>query len=217
MYYYTYLVICTEGNFKGKIYFGCHRTKKLNDGYIGSGRKLKDYLKKYPTGYYREIIRYYNSDEELKQAERELIKQHLNKDYCLNLCEGGQWGKLSEEIRKEIGKKVSLSLKGHIVNNETRKKISLSNKGLQTRLGQYHKEISKNTISNSLKGHKVSDETKQKISNSCKGNIPPNKNKKTSDVIKQKISQANKGKPSAIKGKHKVWDNKELNLYHFEQ
>lgn len=216
MYYYTYLVICTEGKFKGKVYFGCHRTKKLNDGYIGSGRKLKDYLKKYPNGYYREIIAYYNSEEELKQAERELISPHLNKSYCLNLCEGGQWGKLSDDILKEIGRKVSISNKGHVVTDETRKKISSANKGLQTRLGQQHKENSKNKISNSLKGHTVTSDTRKKISEACKGKNPWNKGIECSEEQKTKISQANKGKASAIKGKHKVWDNKELNIYHYE-
>lgn len=88
-FYYTYLVICTEGSFRGKVYFGQHQTNNLNDGYIGSGNLLKDYLKKYPDGYYREIIKFYSSEEELNKAEYELIKPHLNKEYCINIKDGG--------------------------------------------------------------------------------------------------------------------------------
>lgn len=30
------------------------------------------------------------------------------------------------------------------------------------------------------------------------------------------MSEAMKGKPCSTKGKHKVWDDKENNIYHFE-
>ena len=49
-----------ESSLYGKIYYGCHETKNLNDGYVGSGKIIKDYIKKYPSGYYRKILHLYN-------------------------------------------------------------------------------------------------------------------------------------------------------------
>ncbi len=49
-----------------------------------------------------------------------------------------------------------------------------------------------NQVLISLKGRKLPDETKQKMSNSLKG------------------------KKCGPKGKHRVYDNKELNIFHYE-
>lgn len=132
-YYYTYKITCTEGSFKDKIYYGQHKTNDLNDGYKGSGKKLLDYYKKYPTSYTMEIIQFYSNLDELNKAEYELIEPHLGKDYCLNLRDGGNQGKCSEELRLQI----SNTLKGIIPWNkgvkqteEARRKNSEGHKGL---------------------------------------------------------------------------------------
>ena len=104
MFYYTYLVYLTNPNSSlyGCLYFGQHGTENLLDGYIGSGKILKDYLKKYPNDYYRKILNFYNSREELNLAERVLIAPHLGKFYCINLVGGGKAGTPTEQIRKAI-------------------------------------------------------------------------------------------------------------------
>ena len=113
MFYYTYLVIPTnkKSHLFGTVYFGQHSTNNLNDGYIASGKQIIRYLKKYPGEYYREIIQYYSSAEELNKAEYELIHPHLNKKYCLNLVEGGFFGHLADEVIQKNRKKISNTLK----------------------------------------------------------------------------------------------------------
>lgn len=195
MYYYTYKITCTVGSFSGKVYFGKHITDNLNDGYIGSGKLLKNHLKKYPNGITREILEFYNSKEELNKAEYNLIHSHLGQPYCLNLREGGDGGALTGDSLKhmklkKIGKKQSdesnrkrsESLKG----KKKTKTHPAWNKGLKTPQNVRKKQ------SESHKGNKPTKETLVKKSNSMKGKIPYNK------------------------GKHKVWDNKELKIYHFE-
>lgn len=216
MFYYTYLVVCTEGKFQGKVYFGCHRTSNLNDGYIASGKLIRNYLKKYPNDYYREIIKFYSSEEELQEAERELIKPHFNKDYCLNLCEGGLFGKMTNEIRQKISNKkrgISIWPNGRKFSEETKQKMAIAQ---QNRKRKPLSEETKRKLSEKLKGHIISEETRQKISKSCKGHIPPNKGIPQSDEQKRRHSEFMKGCKSPIKGKHRVWDNKELNIYHYE-
>ncbi len=110
-YKYCYKVTLTEGSLKGKVYFGQHITNNLDDGYKGSGRYLKDYYKKYPNGYEIEIVGFYNTISELDKAEYELIHPHLNKDYCLNLIEGGHVNRMSEQLKKEISIKTKEAMK----------------------------------------------------------------------------------------------------------
>ena len=98
IYRYLYKITCTVGSFKDKFYFGQHTTEDLDDGYKGSGKKLLKYYKKHPNDYIKEIISFHNSQEELNEAEYELIHPYLNTKDCLNLKEGGIYRtKMSEE------------------------------------------------------------------------------------------------------------------------
>ena len=169
-YYYTYIVIPTnrEASMFGKIYFGKHITTNINDGYIASGRLIKDYLKKYPNDYYREIIKYYNSKEELNKAEYELIKPHLNKDYCLNLKEGGEGGNLSNETKKKLSKSCKNNPRkywqGKHLPKEMREKISETQKGRIP----WNKGI-KGSNTCWCKGKQLSADIKNKLSEAHKG------------------------------------------------
>ena len=100
----------------------------------------------------------------------------------------------------------------YVCSEETKRKISEKNKGRK----QSEEERNKRSIilKEYYKNNKRSEETRNKLSKSLKG-----KNKKGhphTEETKIKISESHIGRPSYIKGKHKVWDNKELNIYHFE-
>lgn len=201
--YYTYVVKCTEGSFAGKVYFGCHITNNLEDSYIGSGKKLQAYLKKYPNGYTREILNYYSSAEELNKAEYDLIHPHLGKDYCLNLTEGGGLRAFPGELHPMYNK--------HHTDDAKQKIRDARAKQIAPMKGKHHSEETKRKIreDNLLNprqywlGKHLPEEMRNKISEGQIGRIPWNKGKRGSQK-------------SAIKGKHKVWDNKELNKFHYE-
>ena len=192
IYRYIYKITCTAGSFKNKFYFGQHTTNNLDDGYKGSGVKLRSYYKKHPNDYIKEIISFHNTDEELNKAEYEIIHPWLNNKMCLNLMEGGgNNGKPSEETKR----KISEAHKGisHSTSEETKKKLSEIMKG-------------KN---NWIKGSKLSEETKRKISEAHKGI-----SHSTSEETKRKISEARKGKPSPMKGKESFRKGKTLSEEH---
>lgn len=153
-YRYIYKITCTAGSFKGKFYYGQHTTENLDDGYTGSGILIRRYLKNYPDKYIKEIISFHNSQEELNQAEYDIIHPNLNNSMCLNLIEGGTGGALSEISRK----KMSESKKGKTPWNKGKTDI-------------YSKETIA-MMSNSHKGKKLkpfSEEHRSRISESNKG------------------------------------------------
>lgn len=87
----------------------------------------------------------------------------------------------------------SLHKSGKLQSKEQKEKHSESIKGENHPMyGKHHKK-----------------ESKQKMSDSHKG-IPQ------SEESKRKKSEANKGNPCPTKGKHRVYDNKELKIYHYE-
>ena len=180
-FYYTYKITLLKGSLAGHYYFGQHRTYNLNDGYAGSGRKIKNYYEKYGKiehqTYIKEIIAFYNNEDELNQAEKDLIGDKYKTDkLCLNLISGGMEANKSEETKKLISEK----LKGHKVSKETRNKIS---------------ERTKEAMNNS--------EIRQKISESSKGHEPWNKGKTLPYEVRQKISNSQKGRIPWNKGLQK--------------
>lgn len=105
-YRYIYKITCTQGSFKDKFYYGQHTTDNLDDNYFASGRKINDYKKKYgKESCIREIIAFYNTEEELNKAEYEIIHPWLGNEMCLNIGEGGYYGKPSLEARRKISEK----------------------------------------------------------------------------------------------------------------
>lgn len=189
-YRYIYKITCTAGSFKDKFYFGQHTTTNLDDGYKGSGKKINDYYKKHSKEYIKEIISYHNSQEELNQAEYDIIKEWLGNPMCLNLCEGGIGG--SKHHTEETKRKISESHKGK----------SPSNKGLPAwnrgRKGYWHpSEEQKQKHSLALKGRIFTDEHKKNLSNSLKGHV-------ISEETRKKISESHK--KSYVK---RIWINKD--------
>ena len=183
VYRYIYKITCTAGSYKDKFYFGQHTTENLDDNYFASGKKILDYKKKYPNDYIREIIDYYNTEEELNKAEYDIIHPWLGNEMCLNIIEGGYHGRLSYETIKMIAEKNKGRTpwnKGKKMSEEYCRKnreSHLGQKPWNTGLsksgfsGKHHSEEFKNQLSNRLKGkpqHKQSEETRKKISESLK-------------------------------------------------
>lgn len=78
----------------GKYYVGMHSTSNLNDGYLGSGTKLRRSIRKYGKENFRlEILEFFNSREELVKREQHLVNEDMLKDdLCMNLKHGGSGG-----------------------------------------------------------------------------------------------------------------------------
>ena len=140
-YYYTYKITCLKGSLKDHYYYGQHHTENLNDGYAGSGFKIRDYYKKYGAEenvtYTKEIIEFYSNATELNEAEKILIGDKYETDeMCLNLVSGGE---------------------AHIPSSETKNKIS------ETLKDRPLPEITKKKIKNTLTGRSRPSDVVEKI------------------------------------------------------
>ena len=221
-YYYTYRVQCTAVGYEDYYYLGQHTTNTLDDGYKGSGKKLKEYYAKYPNDYTFIILEFYSNKTELNIAEQKLIGDLWKTDpYCLNGNSGGS-GSWSCCHTKEVRSKISESNKGRPswnkgipMTEEQKRKISNSNKGKNSwNKGKKHSEESRHKMSESRKGKTAgenhplfgklcSEETKRKMSEAKKG-------KKLSESTRQKMSKSRVGSKNPMFGK--THPNKGKNL-----
>ena len=98
-YHFLYKTTCIINN---HYYIGRHSTDDLEDGYIGSGKRLKAAIKKYGRdNFVSEIISFFDKYEDVVAAETTYITEdHVKSCDCYNITAGGHGGYLSEEIYK---------------------------------------------------------------------------------------------------------------------
>ena len=94
--HYIYKTTC---NVTGKWYVGMHSTSNLEDGYMGSGKRLRYSIRKHgKDNHAKEILEYLKTREALVLREIEIVtKELIADDKCMNLKEGGYGGFSSEE------------------------------------------------------------------------------------------------------------------------
>ena len=84
----------TTNQVNGKFYVGMHSTDDLEDGYVGSGKRLGYSIRKYGLENHKfEILEFLPSREELRKREAEVVNEEmLNHPLCMNLKFGGEGG-----------------------------------------------------------------------------------------------------------------------------
>lgn len=115
-YYYLYEIKIDnpDSGLDGCYYYGKHVTSNLEDNYYGSGKLIRRYKDKYGIkGLTKTILTYFNSEEELNEGEKILIKEkkELLKDKCINLNDGetGSFTYLNNLYTREERSQIMLS------------------------------------------------------------------------------------------------------------
>ena len=116
----------TTNTITGKYYIGAHSTDNLNDGYLGSGVRLRNAIKKYGKHVFvKEILACFDTREEAFLEESKIVTEEFIKSKTnYNMCPGG----LGSSVKTiEFKKQISAKLKGRIVSQATRDKMSKNN------------------------------------------------------------------------------------------
>ena len=158
-YHYIYK---TVNILSGKYYIGMHSTSNLDDGYLGSGTRLRYSINKHGKDNHKvEILEFVDTREELKKREEEIVNlNEIAKVDCMNLKVGGQGGFSSEEHRVKALISSRVSFKKNLTENEEyRNKVF---KTLYDNCRKAYKDGKLNGMQN-FKGKKHSEESKEKM------------------------------------------------------
>lgn len=194
----------TTNKINDKIYVGVHRTEKLDDGYLGSGKALKRAVKKYgKENFTRRILSMHATYDAALVEEGVIVTEDFAKRKdTYNIKMGGIGGLHSEASRlkmsksqtgrthsAETKKKIAMAAKGRRKSAESRRKISEANTGRRAtaetrakqsaaRKGMVHSAASKAKMSAAKMGKPRSEETKRKLSIAHRGKTLSEEHKK---------------------------------------
>jgi len=100
-YHYIYK---TTNILNNRYYIGMHSTSNLEDGYLGSGRRIRDSINKYgKDNHIKEILEFLPNRKFLTLREEEIVNNELLIDpLCMNLRIGGDPGATEWTIEQRI-------------------------------------------------------------------------------------------------------------------
>lgn len=160
-----YFIYKTTNILNGKYYYGMHCTSNLDDGYLGSGKRLRYSINKYgEENHKREILEFLPDRKTLALREREIVNlNEIAKNDCMNLIIGGEGGG---------GFSIEQQRKNAIKSNISQKILKLQNpewykqRCINSSLGQkksYATGKRPKVFSYDWTGRKHREETKRKI------------------------------------------------------
>jgi hypothetical protein len=169
-YHYIYKTTC---NVNERYYIGMHSTNNLEDGYMGSGKRLWFSINYHgKENHTKEILEFCETREELKKREVEIVnEQLLNEDLCMNLKTGGDGGgKIWSEEHMRVFSKA-----GNDKLRELFKDKEFADKHRKATSEAVKKRIKDGKYVSPNKGHwigrKHTEETKKKMSEAKKGKV----------------------------------------------
>jgi hypothetical protein len=150
----------------GRIYIGCHKTRDLNDNYLGSGKRLRYAIAKYGLDDFQKIILFvFDNADEMFSKERELVNhEFISRKDTFNLRIGGEGGfdylnrtglsvsDAGREGARRVARVLFLKQKEAFEKDPSKrerwiKKLSEANKGMQgTFTGKKHTDEAKRLI-----------------------------------------------------------------------
>ena len=165
-----YIIYETKNLKDGKIYIGMHETDNLEDGYLGSGKRLKRAIRYYGKEFFeRKILFTFDNREDMIAKEIELVNEEFfkRKD-TYNLKLGGEGGLINEEHKKKW------ILNGQAAARVKLKELHDNSKWLKAKVEKISKTMKEKYKHgllnvNTFQNRKHSEESKNKIRNTITG------------------------------------------------
>jgi len=156
-----YLIYKITNFVNGKFYIGAHKTKNIDDGYMGSGKLIKKAIDKYGiNNFSKEILLMCENEKDMFEKEKMLVEISKS-SYNVKLGGNGGWDHVlsdpeytspfnDKDLQKKLSKRGIEKIKLLRNDVEFRKKwynnISSSLKGKQNFLNKKHNEETKRNI-----------------------------------------------------------------------
>jgi hypothetical protein len=160
----------TTNLLSGKYYIGMHSTNNLEDGYMGSGTRLKRSLNKHGKENHKvEFLEFLDTRKELKERESEIVNlNEIAKEECMNLKVGGYGGLSNEEHKKAFTDAGINNFKNNKEKRDAAVRLTQSTPEFRKNMSNARKKYLE-TNPNSFEGRSHTEETKHKISESMGG------------------------------------------------
>lgn len=129
--FYTIYKITNKSN--GRFYIGSHKTRQLDDNYMGSGTYIKKAINKYGVeNFEKEILYVFDNQESMYEKEAEIVNERFISEentYNLNVGGFGGWNyvndmKLNNRNHEHTPQKISATLKKYYESSERREFLS---------------------------------------------------------------------------------------------
>jgi len=136
-----HIVYETKCLISNKIYVGCHTTENIDDGYLGSGKILRQAIKKYgKKDFQRTILKEFSNSKDMFEYENHVVNEEfIALPNTYNIVVGGSGG-FNVQDKEDWLRKI---------------KIAAGNRTHNPALGNKHTEKAKKLISdaNKKRGH----------------------------------------------------------------
>ncbi len=154
-----------------KFYIGKHCTTKIENDYLGSGKRLRYSVRKYGVeNFKKEILEFCENQKMLAEREKEIVNQEmLNNSLCMNLQLGGGGGFINKEHQSKACKAGGLKHKSKLKENPDYLKNWI--KKTQEGFKKYVKNSDLSKRTKSFLNKKHTEESKLKMSLKKKGKI----------------------------------------------
>jgi len=203
-------------NVNGKFYVGKHRQQGIDfDGYLGSGKVIKEAIKKYGRNNFSRQTIVLSTEEYISELEERYIERYnLREDVnCYNIGRGGTGGEV-EKHTKETKKKMSIKSKGKNNPMYGIHRAGKDNPNFGTRwdnqqrynMSENCKKRFSNPINHPMYGKKHTQEAKDKQSKSKIGKSWGNHSEET----KIRIGELHRGKVYSEETRRKIGLGKEI-------
>jgi hypothetical protein len=164
-----FTVYKTTNLINGKFYVGKHKTKVLNDGYMGSGKILKHSMKKYGIDNFKiEYLGVFDSEWKMNVAEK--IYVVLDTEVSYNLCPGGHGG-FGYINKQGLNKEISVSGRNRLSKFMKIRNLNFDNdlKSKRAKKSAATKKKNNTLNTNTFLGKKHSDKSKMLMSKKSLG------------------------------------------------